>query len=61
MTDIGSYIRSTVCSCHRSTTKISWLKLFKKIIAVNSENHMGIINILCVKNAEVLTVKKSGI
>jgi hypothetical protein len=38
-------------------TKISWLMLFKEIIAVYSEKHMKPINKICGQNAELLIVK----
>jgi hypothetical protein len=41
-------------------TKISWLMLFKEIIAVYSENHMEPINTLCGQIAELLIVKAGG-
>jgi hypothetical protein len=41
-------------------TNISWLTLFREIIAVYSENHMKFINTLCWQNAELTTVKAGG-
>jgi hypothetical protein len=41
-------------------TKISWLMLFKEIIAVYSENHVKPINTLCEQNSELLIVKAGG-
>jgi hypothetical protein len=42
---------------HFSVTKINLLMLFKKIIAVYSENHMKPINTLCGQNTELLIIK----
>jgi hypothetical protein len=45
---------------HFTITKINWLTLFKKIIAVYSENHAKLINTLCGQNAELYIVKAGG-
>jgi hypothetical protein len=39
---------------------ISWLMLFKEIIAVYSEEHMKHLNTLCGQYAELLNVKVGG-
>jgi hypothetical protein len=41
-------------------TTISWLMLFKKIIALYSENHTKPLNTICGQNAELLNVKACG-
>jgi hypothetical protein len=41
-----------------SITKISWLMLFKEIIALCSENYTKHINTLCGQNEELLIVKQ---
>jgi hypothetical protein len=41
-------------------TTISWLTLSREIISVYSENHIKVINSLCVQNSELLTVKDGG-
>jgi hypothetical protein len=43
-----------------SITKISWLMLLRKIIALSSENHTKLINTLCEQNARLLNVKGGG-
>jgi hypothetical protein len=43
-----------------SITKINWLTLFKKIIAVYSENYMKYINTHYGQSAELLIVKTGG-
>jgi hypothetical protein len=53
-------VRTTKKTLHFTITKINWLTLFKEIIAVYSENLTKHTNILCVKNAELLTVKAGG-
>jgi hypothetical protein len=45
---------------HFTITKINWLTLFKETIAVYSENHTKLINILCGPNAESLNIKAGG-
>jgi hypothetical protein len=45
---------------HVSVTKIIWFLLFRKIIAVYSENQTKPINALCGQNAELLNVKAGG-
>jgi hypothetical protein len=39
-------------------TKISWLKLFKEMIAVYSENNINLTNKLCELNAKLLITKQ---
>jgi hypothetical protein len=41
-------------------TTISWLMLFREIIAVCSENHTELINTLLGQNAELFVVKAGG-
>jgi hypothetical protein len=41
-------------------TKISWLMLFREIIAVYFENHTNEINTLCGQKTELLNVKAGG-
>jgi hypothetical protein len=43
-----------------TVTKINWLILFRKIIAVYSENHSKQINIMSEQNAELLIIKAGG-
>jgi hypothetical protein len=50
-------VRTAKKTPHFTITKINWLTLFKKIIAVYSENHAKHINTLCGQNAELLIVK----
>jgi hypothetical protein len=45
---------------HFAIAKIDMLTLFRRIIAVYSENHVKPINIICEQNAEVHTVKVGG-
>jgi hypothetical protein len=51
------YLKETL---HVSMTTINWLILFRKIIAVYSENHTKSMNSLCGQNAELLIVKVGG-
>jgi hypothetical protein len=43
-----------------SSTKISWLVLFKEIITVCSENHTKAVSAICGQNSELLIVKAGG-
>jgi iron-sulfur cluster repair protein YtfE (RIC family) len=43
-----------------SITKISWLMLFREIIAVYSEKHTEPINKLCEQNVKLLNIKADG-
>jgi hypothetical protein len=45
---------------HFTVTKISWLTLFKEIIAVHCENRTKHANTFCGQNAELLIVKARG-
>jgi hypothetical protein len=42
-------------------SRIDWLKLFKEITAVYSDNHMKLINIFCGQHIELLFIKINGI
>jgi hypothetical protein len=53
-------VRTTKKTQHFTVTKISWLTLFKEIIAVYSESHMKPVNTLCGQNAELLIPKAGG-
>jgi hypothetical protein len=44
-------VRTSKRTPYFTITKISWLTLFKEIIAVYSENHTKPINKLCEQNA----------
>jgi hypothetical protein len=53
-------VRTAKKTQHFSITKVSWLILFREIIAVYSENNAKPINTLCGHNAELLNVNSGG-
>jgi CRISPR/Cas system-associated protein Csm6 len=53
-------VRTALKTQHFTITKINWLTLFRKIIAVYSENHTKPLNTMCGQNAELLIVKAGG-
>jgi hypothetical protein len=53
-------VRTAKKTPHFTITKISWLTLFREIIAVYTENHTKSINTLYGQNAEFLNLKAGG-
>jgi hypothetical protein len=53
-------VRTAKKTPHFTVTKISWLTLFKEIIAPYSKNHTKSVNALHGQNAELLDVKADG-
>jgi hypothetical protein len=53
-------VRTAKITPHFTIPKITWLMLFKEIIADYSENYAKPINKICGQNAEAVTMKVGG-